>query len=249
MGRRGGVTARMRSVLIVGLLIATVILGGCIDAPGTKGLAEAGRVAEACRTGQYVEGFDSTGAPVCSVPLPAQTWVGFACPSGYFVKGFDAVGKPECGRPLDPSPPAAHEVSSNLMVLNVYGVRNTSSTNLWDIDVNVELSAGALPIDITKLIVRYSDGTTTQNYNYSTSALANGAASNTFFVPTWIRGTGTSAVAQAGDLVQIHYNLHGRTLAPRTSVQLTLLPESGSPVDSDFKSPATYGTDTTITLR
>ncbi|MFA5861821.1 MAG: archaellin/type IV pilin N-terminal domain-containing protein [Candidatus Thermoplasmatota archaeon] len=144
---------------------------------------------------------------------------------------------------------ATQEVSSNLKVLNVYGVRNNTSVDIWDIDVNIELSAGALPMDLTELIVRYSDGTTTRNYNHSTSTLADGAAGNTFFVPTWVRGTGTGDVMEAGDLVQLHFNLYSGTLAERTTVETQLIPESGSPVQADFKTPATYGTDRTVTFR
>src|SRR5258708_35202330 len=59
---------------------------------------------------------------------------------------------------------ATQEVASNLKVLNVYGTRNSSSANLWDISVNAELSAGAVPVDISKLIIRYTDGSFTYNY-------------------------------------------------------------------------------------
>src|SRR5919202_6082903 len=52
---------------------------------------------------------------------------------------------------------ATQEVSSNLKVVNVYGVRNDSSHNIWDVKINVELSAGALPMDLNKLVIRFSD--------------------------------------------------------------------------------------------
>jgi flagellin FlaB len=148
---------------------------------------------------------------------------------------------------------ATQEVSSNLKVLNVYGVRNSTSTNVWDVQINAELAAGALPIDLTKLIIRYSDGTNTYNYNQSSVGLALGTTSNSFFNATWIRdtaGTGASTfVMKSGDLVQLHFNVqNGHEIAPRTSIHMTLIPETGSPVSADFTSPATYGTDTTITL-
>jgi flagellin FlaB len=144
---------------------------------------------------------------------------------------------------------ATQEVASNLKVLNVYGVRgNSTDTNLWDCQVNVELSAGALPIDLSKLIMRYSDGTNTRTYTQSSSALANAQGPVTTFNATWIRGAGGSTfVMQPGDLVQLHYN--NCNPGTRTSVSLQLIPESGSPVAADFKTPATFGTDTTITLR
>jgi flagellin FlaB len=143
---------------------------------------------------------------------------------------------------------ATQEVASNLKVLNVYGVRgNSTDADLWDCQINFELSAGALPMDLTKLVLRYSDGTNTRTYTFSSSSLANAQGPVTTFALTWIRGTGTSNVMQAGDLVQLHYN--NCAVAPRTSVTQSLIPETGSPVAADFKTPATYGTDTTITLR
>jgi len=144
---------------------------------------------------------------------------------------------------------ATQEVSSNLKVINVYGVRaSTANTTLWDMNVNVELAAGALPMDLSQLIVRYSDGTNTRTYTQNAAALGNTWAAASTFNTTWIRGTGGSTlVMEAGDLVQLHFNNAG--VGVRTPVTLTLIPESGSPVDADFKTPATYGTDTTVTLR
>jgi flagellin FlaB len=133
---------------------------------------------------------------------------------------------------------ATQEVSSNLKIAGVYGVRNDSSTDISKIQSQVELSAGALPMDLTKLIIRYSDGSNVYTYAYGSPG----------FSPTWIRGTNNSGVMSSGDLVQLDVQL-GATLAPRTSVQLVLIPETGTPVNADFKTPSTYSTDTTITLR
>src|SRR5581483_111316 len=133
---------------------------------------------------------------------------------------------------------ATQEVASNLKVTGVYGVRNSTSADIYTINTQVELSAGALPMDLTKLIIRYSDGSNVYTYSYGSPG----------FSTSWIRGTNNSGVMASGDLVQLSMNL-GSTLAPRTSVQVVLIPETGSPVNADFKTPATYGTDTTITLR
>src|SRR5438094_9745308 len=46
---------------------------------------------------------------------------------------------------------ATQEVASNLKVVNVYGVRNdTSTSKVHKLDLNLELSAGAVPVDLTK---------------------------------------------------------------------------------------------------
>ena len=144
---------------------------------------------------------------------------------------------------------ATQEVASNLKVSGIYGVRNSTSVSVWDLKMNTELSAGAVPMDLTKLVIRYSDGTNQRNYAYNSASLADGAASNTNFATTWIRGTGTNAVMSSGDLVQLHFNLVNAELGTRTPVSVSLIPETGSAVAADFKTPATYGTDTIITLR
>jgi archaellin len=141
---------------------------------------------------------------------------------------------------VSPTSPATQEVSSSLKVLNVYGVRKSTMEDISSIFVNTELAAGSIPVDLTKLIVRYSDGTNVHTYAYGSPG----------FSPTWIRGTNNSGIMSEGDLVEIGFELPSNLrLPPRTSVQLDLIPETGSPVQADFKTPATYGTDTTITLR
>jgi flagellin FlaB len=136
---------------------------------------------------------------------------------------------------------ATQEVSSNLKVLNVYGQRanDTSppSGDINEINITATLSAGALPMDLTKLIIRFSDGSSAATFAY-----------NDDYNADWIRGDGTNDVMQPGDLVQLHFETPS-DLATRTTVQVSLIPETGSPVSADFKTPATYGDDTTITLR
>ena len=144
---------------------------------------------------------------------------------------------------------ATQEVSSNLKVVGIYGVRNTTALDLWDLKMNIELSAGATSTDLTRLVIRYSDGTTTRNYNHTLATLAEGDTPQTYFASSWIRGTGTNNVMEAGDLVQLHFNLYSITLSERTDVKVDLIPETGSPVSADFRTPPTYSTDTTITLR
>ncbi|MEA3201675.1 MAG: archaeal flagellin FlaB, partial [Thermoplasmata archaeon] len=141
---------------------------------------------------------------------------------------------------------ATQEVSSNLKVTNVYGTRNDTTTSKIDlINIDLELSAGAVPVDLTKLILRYSDGQHTWTYAYGNNA------DGVSFTPTWVRGTNNSAVMSSGDLVQVQVYTWpaGAELDTRTPVSMTLIPEIGSPVSADFKSPSTFGTDKTITLR
>ena len=46
----------------------------------------------------------------------------------------------------------------NLQVVAVYGVRNDTSHNIWDVKINTRLSAGAVPIDVSQVVIRFSDG-------------------------------------------------------------------------------------------
>ena len=147
---------------------------------------------------------------------------------------------------------ATQEVSSNLKVTGIYGLRGnaTNTEGLWDLKINVELSAGALPMDLTKLVIRYSDGSSTRNYGHDDAALADAAGPASSFNATWIRGNGDGFVMQSGDLVQLHFNMNdGDRLETRTPVEVSLIPETGSPVAADFKTPATYSTYTIVTLR
>ena len=144
---------------------------------------------------------------------------------------------------------ATQEVSSNLKVVNVYGTRATAADNIQYLKVIVQLSAGALPMDLEQLVIRYSDGTTAP-VNYVFGA----AESTTAFEPTWIRpagdpdGTSGNAVMESGDLVELHFEI-ATDIAERTDVSISLIPESGSSVIADFTTPATYSDHTTITLR
>jgi flagellin FlaB len=134
---------------------------------------------------------------------------------------------------------ATQEVSSNLKVVDIYGHRNLSTTNIYNITIQLTLSAGGQPVDLTQAVLRYSDGTVVRNYVYG--------GANTFTL-TWIRGQGTNNVIESGDLVELTFNTVNAELAPRTPFDVQIVPEVGSPVDLSLKTPSTYYTDTTISL-
>ncbi len=144
---------------------------------------------------------------------------------------------------------ATTEVSSNLKIAGIYGHRNNtaSTVDLYNLTINVELSAGAQPLDFQQLIIRYSDGTTTRNYAYQSAAIT--STSGAKFNANWIRGTGTNAVMNSGDLVELKFNLVNDQLGEREDVTVLLIPEVGTPVQADFRTPATFSTYKTITLR
>jgi flagellin FlaB len=148
---------------------------------------------------------------------------------------------------------ATQEVSSNLKVLNVYGSRADATSDLNAIKIAVQLSAGALPMDLQQLIIRYSDGVNAPA-NLVWETYDGDTTDATFFQVDKIRGdlagTDGDSVMQAGDLVELIFEIAaGDEIEERSSVAISLIPESGSAVAADFSTPATYGTDTTVTLR
>src|SRR6266513_5885100 len=84
---------------------------------------------------------------------------------------------------------ATQEVSSNIKVFNVYGTRDdTTAGNIDKLQIDVGLASGATSMDLTKLVIRYSDGTTTSNYKWNDTT---NAPLNPFDL-SWTRGTGTN---------------------------------------------------------
>ena len=140
---------------------------------------------------------------------------------------------------------ATQDVSSNLKIVNVFGHRNDTTTSaIHKLRVVVQLSAGSVPMDLTQLLLRMSDGASTVNYAYG---YGNGDGFNT----TWVRGTNGSAVMKAGDLVEIEFHAWALStgIATRTPISLALVPGTGSAVIADFKTPSTYASDKIVALR
>lgn len=155
------------------------------------------------------------------------------------------------GRALSTGNLATQEVSSNLKVLNVFGDRPDATSDIDDLTINVGLSAGSLPVDLEPLILRYSDGTNTV-VNYVWEAYDGTPSTDLVFQANWVRGAGTglagASAMETGDLVEIHFTL-ANALAERSTVSVSLVPEIGTATIADFETPASYGTDTLVTLR
>jgi archaeal flagellin FlaB len=134
---------------------------------------------------------------------------------------------------------ATQEVSSNLKVVDVYGTRNSSSTNLYYVKVQVQLPAGGQKLALDDLIIRYSDGQTVRHYSFTTAPT---------YTLSWIRGPGTGNVIDTGDLVEITFNTQDGELAPRTAFNVQMIPAVGNPVELSLKTPPTYYTFTTVSL-
>lgn len=70
---------------------------------------------------------------------------------------------------------STQEVSSNLMIKNIEGVRAKNSTsdmasNISLLKLNVGLNVGSSPVDINQVVISITDGTTTNNLIYANNA-------------------------------------------------------------------------------
>jgi archaeal flagellin FlaB len=135
---------------------------------------------------------------------------------------------------------ATAEVASNVKVTDIYGLRNDTNHDIYTIRLELGLSAGSKDVDLSTMIIRYSDGTNVRVYSLSGSP---------GFNLSWVRGQGTNNVMTQGDLVDLDFTTVGAELAPRTMIQVTLIPEVGSPVDLVIKTPPTYGTNTDVLIQ
>jgi flagellin FlaB len=79
---------------------------------------------------------------------------------------------------------ATQEVSSNLMVKNIEGVRAKTGTNLSEtidlLKLKVGLNVGSSPVDVNQVIVSITDGTTANNLVYAANDKSYGAVMATY---------------------------------------------------------------------
>ena len=134
---------------------------------------------------------------------------------------------------------ATEDVASNFHIVGFFGTRNSTSTDIYTLKSYMELASGAKELDMSSLVVRYSDGTNVTVYSYN--------GTNPFQLE-WLRGSNINNVIKANDLVEISFNL-GSPIPPRSEIEIHFIPEKGSTVQLNARTPATYGTQTTITLR
>ncbi len=172
---------------------------------------------------------------------------------------------------------AVAEVSSNFGIESAVGIRGNSSGNLSGnidlIEIHLGVSAGGDPMDLSQLVITIDDGTNsnTLSYNQTATVAALIGDSTGSFTATSIRDADSSfavasPVMNQGDLILIKVSslsatmtdvdgtnataavVSGLTLDPRTTVQMNLNPEVGSPVDIEFMTPTSYGVDKRISL-
>ncbi|MEA3203452.1 MAG: archaeal flagellin FlaB [Thermoplasmata archaeon] len=138
---------------------------------------------------------------------------------------------------------AVANTASTMMVLGSDGSRNGATGDLQQMDVRLALAAGADPVDVSKLILVYSDGQTILTMGYGA------AVADDTFTADWIRdsdSSGANQVMTGDDLVVVHLGeaaavpTYDLALAPNTHVQVTLEPSHGSQVKFGFTSPDSF---------
>lgn len=145
---------------------------------------------------------------------------------------------------------AAQEVVGTLRAVSVYGQRNTTESDIYDINLYVEAQPGAAPVDLSRLLLRYSDASSSRHYPYGSGDLGVGLAGEpqAWFEATWIRGDATGTALLPGALVELHFNLYDRDLAPRESAAIHLLPETGGAIHVELRSYSTFADETSLML-
>src|SRR5581483_1514061 len=89
---------------------------------------------------------------------------------------------------------ATAEVSSNVKVLDIFGIRADPTHDVTTLRFELALSAGSKDVDLNTMVIRYSDGQTVSMYSLTGSPGYN---------LTWVRGLGTNNVMKSGDLVDL----------------------------------------------
>lgn len=153
---------------------------------------------------------------------------------------------------------ATQNVVGTLEVLSVQGIRSgTASTNYIDqIDITVRLAAGADPVDLSALVIQYSDGTNV--LSVATCDATAPVALATEFNTEIVRGTTAACgVTVSGDLVKITLGdadamaavpLDGDDgINQNERVTLNIVPNRGSATLYSFTVP-NLGTGTIVNL-
>ncbi|HVL88025.1 MAG TPA: archaellin/type IV pilin N-terminal domain-containing protein [Candidatus Thermoplasmatota archaeon] len=154
------------------------------------------------------------------------------------------------------------QVASNLMVEYIVALRdewdglgNLSSTLNWT-QIYLGLAPGASNVDLAQMRVQVRDGHNQLIFQYSSENPWTGAALVGTFNTTAIRDadgsfTAATPVMNAGDLIRVSIanGPNGFDWGPRREVLMYLIPEVGNRVQVGFQTPASFGTDSIITLK
>lgn len=151
---------------------------------------------------------------------------------------------------------ATTNVVGTLDVIQVFGVRSgTTGADLIDqLDITVQTSAGADPIDMSTLVFLINDGTT--EVTVDTCVPGGTVTAPTEYAMTVVRGNALDCgFMESGDLVYLHLGLAGAMpveliaggIPENSQVDLQIVPTYGFPVLSKFVVPP-LGADRQVIL-
>lgn len=144
-------------------------------------------------------------------------------------------------------PQPTYEVDP-LKIVAVYGERADAEADIHLLTVMIERPAYSTEVDLKTLVVRYESGEHVQSHAWNDARVTIDSPPSDVFSAEWTRGDGANGTMAPGDLVQLRF-VPPSDLPERADVRITLVPETGRPSVAEFRTPRTYSTDTTITLR
>jgi hypothetical protein len=178
------------------------------------------------------------------------TRVEFTTPTSYGTDQTITLAGPTSGHQPVPSPGV-----DKIRVTNIYGIRNDTSSNLWDFQVILELPRDAESVNLSTALLRASRSPQgpVADYPFSLHDFSYGGPTHPTFSVTWLRAPPGEPMQprdelQPGDTVSLHFNDPSGTLATRAPMEITLIFSSQSAISATFTTPSTYGTDTSIAL-
>lgn len=141
---------------------------------------------------------------------------------------------------------ATSQISSNMIVEQVLGYRNsTTNTSLDSLKIRIKPDVGTTSIDLKQVIITVMDSSTrfdlTYGSNYTAVAVRDEDASFSAGMP----------VLNSGDLIEItvpQLAITGITLNPRKTFWLSLNQELGQAVNLEITTPNSYGVNLFVKL-
>jgi archaeal flagellin FlaB len=147
---------------------------------------------------------------------------------------------------------ATQNVAAALTIMRVDGLRSTTTGDIDQIDLTVQLASGADPVDLDKLVILVDDG----EAQFQLVSCATGgevADEDAEFAMNSLRGAVPDCgVMNAGDLVQLHLGLADAAtpanalpvaggVETSTKTSVSLIPNHGSSAVASFTTPDGYG--------
>ncbi|MCX8167311.1 MAG: flagellin, partial [Candidatus Micrarchaeota archaeon] len=136
------------------------------------------------------------------------------------------------------------QVSSNLVIQSITGVRNTGTNTVDRLFISLKAAAGSGRLDLRNMLVVVNNGSAEIKLSANNSTSAN-AATNTYGLiervdPNDLFNLATnSLVIDPSSLVELNVSITNCQLSPRKTLTVTLMPEVGTPAMVEITAPPT----------